>query len=63
MIIKTLVRSNFYRDSVALMRLAAELKVMPGIEKASAIMATEANLAILAETGTTLDTIAPRPND
>ena len=63
MTIKTLVRPNLYRDSVALMRLAAELELMPGIEKASAIMATEANLAILAETGTTLDTIAPSPND
>lgn len=59
----TLVRPNFYRDSVALMRLATELQALPGIEQASAIMATEPNLAILAETGAAPDTITAGPND
>ena len=60
---QTLVRPNFYRDSVALMRLAADLEALPGIEQASSIMATEANLAMLAETGVALETIAAGPND
>ena len=60
---QTLVRPNFYRDSVALMRLAADLEALPGIEQALSIMATEANLAMLAETGVALETIAAGPND
>ncbi len=63
MTFKTLVRLNFYRDSVALMRLAADLEALPGIEQASAIMATEANLAMLAETGAAPETITTAPND
>ena len=63
MTFKTLVRPNFYRDSVALMRLAADLEALSGIERASAIMATEANLAMLAETGAAPDAITAGPND
>jgi succinyl-CoA synthetase alpha subunit len=63
MTFKTLVRLNFYRDSVALMRLAADLEALPGIEQASAIMATEANLAMLAATGAAPETITTAPND
>ena len=63
MTFETLVRPNFYRDSVALMRLAADLEALPGIEQASAIMATEANLAMLAETGAAPDAITAGPND
>jgi succinyl-CoA synthetase alpha subunit len=40
-----------YRDSVALMRLSTELTELPGIIQASAVMATAANLALLAEAG------------
>jgi len=42
---------GMYRDSVALMRLSAEASELPGIEAVSAIMATEANIALLAEAG------------
>ena len=63
MTFKTLVRPNFYRDSVALMRLAADIEALPGIEQASAIMATEANLALLSETGAAPETITAGPND
>jgi FdrA protein len=45
--------SNLYRDSVALMRLSSELTDLPGIVQASVVMATAANLALLAEAGLT----------
>jgi FdrA protein len=54
---------NLYRDSVSLMQLSAALAVLPGIEQASAIMATPANLALLAEAGLEMGGIAPSPND
>jgi hypothetical protein len=40
-----------YRDSVYLMRLSALLAKLPGVEEASAVMATENNLALLSEAG------------
>ena len=40
---------NFYRDSVALMQLSARLGQLPGIRQATAIMASEANRALLRE--------------
>jgi hypothetical protein len=40
-----------YRDSVSLMQLSAMLGKLPGVEQASAVMATENNLALLAEAG------------
>ena len=40
---------NLYRDSVSLMQLSAALAKLPGVEQASAIMATPANLALLRE--------------
>jgi FdrA protein len=45
--------SNLYRDSVALMRLSSDLTNLPGIVQASVVMATAANLALLAEAGLT----------
>ena len=45
------ILKNSYRDSVALMQLSAALLEVPGVEQASAIMATEGNLALLRETG------------
>jgi succinyl-CoA synthetase alpha subunit len=47
-----------YRDSVSLMQLSATLAKLPGIEQASAVMATENNLALLAEAGLHADTAA-----
>jgi len=55
--------ANLYRDSVSLMQLSASLAARPGIEQASAIMATPANLALLAEAGLDRGKRAPRPND
>ncbi|HUQ74189.1 MAG TPA: acyl-CoA synthetase FdrA [Burkholderiales bacterium] len=40
---------NLYRDSVSLMQLSAALAKLPGVEQASAIMATPANLELLRE--------------
>ena len=40
-----------YRDSVSLMQLSALLTRLPGVEQASAVMATENNLALLTEAG------------
>ena len=44
-----------YRDSVSLMQLSALLGKLPGVEQASAVMATENNLALLAEAGLRVD--------
>jgi len=39
--------ANLYRDSVSLMQLSAALGRLPGVEQASAVMATPANLELL----------------
>ena len=44
-----------YRDSVSLMQLSASIAKLPGVEQASAVMATENNLALLAEAGLVVD--------
>lgn len=54
---------SFYRDSVSLMQLSARLAALPGIEQASAVMATAANLALLADTGLGCEGLTPSPND
>jgi len=54
---------NLYRDSVSLMQLSAKLAARPGIEQASAVMATPANLDLLAQAGLEVGRIAPGPND
>jgi len=55
--------ANLYRDSVSLMQLSASLAGRPGIEQASAIMATPANLALLAAAGLDCGKLKPQPND
>lgn len=47
----TRIFSNTYRDSIALMQLSTVIALLPGIEQASAIMATEGNLDLLREAG------------
>ncbi len=44
-----LLRRGAYADSIALMQVADELRRLPGIATAALLMATPANLAILAE--------------
>ncbi len=60
---ETLLRRGLFRDSVALMQLAAALEAEPGIARASAAMASPANLAMLAESGVALDAVEARAND
>jgi FdrA protein len=50
-IVRCLVRRDTYRDSVELMRVAAELEQLPGITRAALVMATPANRDVLAEAG------------
>ncbi len=45
------VLANTYRDSVELMRVAAELETLPEIQRAALVMGTPANRGILAEAG------------
>lgn len=52
-----------YRDSVSLMQLSAVLARLPGVEQASAVMATENNLALLAEAGLSVDTTGASATD
>ena len=54
---------NLYRDSVALMQLSARIANRAGIVRATAVMATQANISLLKE-ATLLDGEIPaRPND
>ena len=54
---------NFYRDSVALMRLSSQLSERPNINQASAVMATETNQALLRDAGLLAENVAAGPND
>jgi FdrA protein len=49
--LRTLLRRNAYYDSVRLMRVTAELRALPGVAAAAALMATEPNRAALTEAG------------
>ena len=59
----TKVIRNFYRDSVSLMQLSARLAKLPGIVQASAIMASEANLALLRDAKLIDGPVEAGPND
>ncbi len=52
-----------YRDSVSLMQLSALLAKLPGVEQASAVMATENNLALLTEAGFGVRATGAGPTD
>ena len=61
---RCLVRPDTYRDSVVLMRVAAELEGLPGVARAALMMATPANRALLAEAGLLDgDAVAAGPGD
>ena len=45
------VFANSYRDSVELMRIAAEMEAIAGIDRAGLVMATPANREVLAGAG------------
>ncbi len=54
---------NSYRDSVALMQLSARLAALPGLEQASVIMATPANLSLAREAGLLDGEMRASPSD
>ena len=54
---------NQYRDSVSLMELSAALGRLPGVQQASAVMATPGTLEFLRQAGLLNGEIPPRPND
>ena len=61
---RCLVRPDTYRDSVALMHMAAELERMPGVARAALMMATPANRGLLAGAGLLDgDAVAAGPGD
>ncbi|MGE5445014.1 MAG: succinyl-CoA synthetase, partial [Ignavibacteriales bacterium] len=47
MAVVSTVKRNYYQDSMKLMQISQKLSALPGVGKASAIMATEANLKML----------------
>ena len=59
----TRVVRNLYRDSVSLMQLSNTLGALPGIEQASVVMATEANIALLRAAGLARGAIEAGPSD
>ncbi|MDI6884285.1 MAG: acyl-CoA synthetase FdrA [Hadesarchaea archaeon] len=64
MVVRGVVRRNEYRDSVVLMRISKQLEELEGVQKASAIMATENNKQLLKDAGLLTDDIArAAPND
>ena len=63
-VVRAWLRRHEYRDSMILMYLSSQLEKLPGVERAMAIMGTEANKGLLA----TVDLLAPEvesagPND
>ncbi len=54
---------NTYRDSVSLMQISASIGALAGIRKASVVMATEGNLALLREANLIADSIQAASSD
>jgi FdrA protein len=48
---RALILKSFYQDSVALMRLAEQLRSVPGVRETAALMGTPANRELLAAAG------------
>ncbi len=54
---------NFYRDSIALMELSARIEKISGVTRATAVMATQANIDLLKEAKLATSDVPARPND
>ncbi len=64
MIVKTLIKTSEYHDSVSLMLVARELSKLEGVKDAAVVMGTEANKSILTDAGLfTEEAKAASPND
>jgi FdrA protein len=62
--VRSFVLPNTYRDSVELMRVAAELEGRPGIQRAALVIATSANREVLSTAGLLAgDAMTAGPND
>lgn len=58
------IKPNLYKDSVALMRVSELILKLPGVQRATLLMGTPANKAMLQEAGLwQTDLEAARPND
>ena len=61
---RTVILTSFYQDSVVLMRLAALVRLRPGIREAVAFMGTPANHDLLEDAGlATPESRQARPED
>jgi FdrA protein len=61
---RALIRRSFYQDSMALMQVAAELRALPGVREAAALMGTPANHEVLTAAGlATAETRTAAPGD
>src|SRR5213593_1166801 len=49
--VRATVRRSFYQDSMVLMGVARELRALPGVREAAALMGTPANHEMLASAG------------
>lgn len=64
MITVTIVKKSSYHDSVALLALARDLRSAAGVREASALMATDANKAYMAQSGLlSPEAVGAGPND
>ncbi|HXV67409.1 MAG TPA: acyl-CoA synthetase FdrA [Nitrospira sp.] len=59
----TKIIRNFYRDSVSLMQLSATFAKLPGVEQASAVMASPNNVSLLQEAGLLTEPVDASAND
>ena len=62
-VLSSRVLPHFYRDSVALMAIASRTEKRDGVVRVGAVMATPANLGILADSGMLPDGLTAAPDD
>src|SRR2546422_2172828 len=64
MVIRSVTKSSAYFDSVTLMLVQRDVRQLPGVEEAGAVMGTEANKELLRDAGLlTPEAQAARPDD
>jgi FdrA protein len=63
MSLKTEIRRGIYYDSVVLMQLQRALLALPGVQDAGVVMATPANMQLLAQSGLLTDAAGPAAPD
>src|SRR2546429_6234218 len=64
MVIRSVIKSSAYFDSVTLMLVQRDVRHLPGVEEAGAVMGTEANKELLRDAGLlTPEAQAARPDD